>query len=94
MSHALGNQEPQLLSNPLELSGFEELISCINKSETNDLKRQMMLVKLQVRRRLSVAHRRVISSPGLPGVLVRLWPFLSSLAPRINGAAIFDWPER
>jgi len=27
---------------------YEELISCIHKSETNDLKRQMMMVKLQV----------------------------------------------
>mmetsp|Transcript_7876 Transcript_7876/g.18829 ORF Transcript_7876/g.18829 Transcript_7876/m.18829 type:complete len:672 (+) Transcript_7876:71-2086(+) len=27
---------------------YEEMISCIHKSETNDLKRQMMMVKLQV----------------------------------------------
>lgn len=27
---------------------YEELVNCIHKSETNDLKRQMMLVKLQV----------------------------------------------
>ena len=26
---------------------WEEMISCIHKSETNDLKRQMMMVKLQ-----------------------------------------------
>ena len=28
---------------------WEEMISCIHKSETNDLKRQMMMVKLQAR---------------------------------------------
>ncbi|CAJ1452786.1 unnamed protein product [Effrenium voratum] len=48
---------------------YEELISCINKSETNDLKRQMMLVKLQVqdiwlrvRDHLNDAQENIINS--------------------------------
>lgn len=37
---------PQKTLQPLFPAG-EELVNCIHKSETNDLKRQMMLVKLQ-----------------------------------------------
>jgi len=48
---------------------YEELVNCIHKSETNDLKRQMMLVKLQVqdiwlrvRDHLNDAQETIISS--------------------------------
>ena len=37
---------PKKTLRPLFPAG-EELVNCIHKSETNDLKRQMMLVKLQ-----------------------------------------------
>ena len=37
---------PKKTLQPLFPAG-EELVNCIHKSETNDLKRQMMLVKLQ-----------------------------------------------
>mmetsp|Transcript_61201 Transcript_61201/g.145812 ORF Transcript_61201/g.145812 Transcript_61201/m.145812 type:complete len:625 (+) Transcript_61201:83-1957(+) len=48
---------------------YEEMISCIHKSETNDLKRQMMMVKLQVqdiwlrvRDHLNDAQENIINS--------------------------------
>ncbi|CAK9064822.1 unnamed protein product [Durusdinium trenchii] len=48
---------------------YEELVNCIHKSETNDLKRQMMMVKLQVqdiwlriRDHLTDAQENIISS--------------------------------